>query len=172
MNGQAITLTDEVQGHAIVAKTFWPWCRAQLHEHRQVVIEARLAEDCKTDKQRKFLHGYILMAIANQAAPNGVKFPMQVWKEHFRNEFLGFKTVTTTNPLTRKKSRKRVRVSTEDLGVKGYSEYIDRVAAFAATELAVEFMEQWVDPDTGEILRLADMRFHKSVRKQRQEATC
>ena len=66
------------------------------------------------------------MTIAQQAAPNGVKFPMQVWKEHFRSEFLGFKTVTTTNPLTRKKSRKRVRVSTEDLGVKGYAEYIKK----------------------------------------------
>jgi len=169
VNGQSITLINEVQGHIVISKTIWPWCKGELSAGRQVLIEARLAEDCKTDKQRKFLHGYILMTIANQAAPNGVKFPMPVWKEHFRNEFLGFKTVTTINPLTRKKSRKRVRVSTEDLGVKGYSEYIDRVAAFAATDLGVEFMEQWVDPETGEILMLADMRHHKAVRKQRAE---
>lgn len=169
MNAQAITLINEVQGHIVVSKTFWPWCKAQLSAHRPVVIEARLAEDCKTDKQRKFLHGYILMTIANQAAPNGVKFPMQVWKEHFRSEFLGFKTVTTKNPLTGKKVRRRMRVSTEDLGVKGYSEYIDRVAAFAATDLAVEFVEEWTCPDTGEIFRLADMRHHKAVRKARAE---
>ena len=55
--------------------------------------------------------------------------------------------------------RRRVRVSTEDLGVKGYSQLIDRVSAFAATELGVTFpatFQQWegmqVDPDTGEIL--------------------
>ena len=169
MNAQAITLINEVQGHIVLSKTIWPWCKSQLSAQRQVVIEARLAEDCKTDKQRKFLHGYILMTIAQQAAPNGVKFPMQVWKEHFRSEFLGFKTVTTKNPLTGKKLRRRVRVSTEDLGVKGYSEYIDRVAAFAAVELAVEFMEEWVDPGSGEIFRLADMRHHKVVRKARAE---
>lgn len=169
MNGQSITLINEVQGHIVVSKTIWPWCKGELSAGRQVVIEARLAEDCKTDKQRKYLHGYILMTIAQQAAPNGVKFPMPVWKEHFRSEFLGFKTVTTKNPITGKKLRRRVRVSTEDLGVKGYSEYIDRVAAYAATDLAVEFVEEWVDPESGEIFRLADMRHHRAVRKARAE---
>lgn len=169
MSSQVITLINEVQGHIVVSKTLWPWCKGELSAGRPVVIEARLAEDSKTDKQRKFLHGYILTTIAQKAAPNGVKFPMAVWKEHFRSEFLGFKTVTSINPLTRKKSRKRVRVSTEDLGVKGYSEYIDRVAAFAATDLAVEFVEEWTCPDTGEIFRLADMRHHKAVRKARTQ---
>jgi hypothetical protein len=175
MNGQSIHLVNEVQGHAVVSKTIWPWCKANLSAGRGVVLEARLAEDVKTDKQRRFLHGFILLSIAHQAQPNGQKFPLAVWKEHFRSEFLGFKVVTTTNPLTRKKSRRRVRISTEDLGVKGYSEYIDRVAAFAATELGVEFMEEYVDPSTGEIFRLADMRFHKAVRKPRtpvEAATC
>jgi hypothetical protein len=52
-----------------------------------------------------------------------------------------------------------VRVSTEDLGVKGYSQLIDRVSAFAATELGVTFpatFQQWegmqVDPATGEVI--------------------
>lgn len=52
----------------------------------------------------------------------------------------------------------RQRVSTEDLGVKGYSQLIDRVSAFAATELGVTFpatFQQWegmqVDPDTGKV---------------------
>ena len=55
--------------------------------------------------------------------------------------------------------RRRQRVSSEDLGVKGYSQLIDRVSAFAATELGVSFpasFDQWermqVDLDTGEII--------------------
>ena len=67
--------------------------------------------------------------------------------------------MTTKNPMTGKKVRRRVRVSTEDLGVKGYSQLIDRVSAFAATELGVTFpatFQQWegvqVDPDTGETI--------------------
>jgi len=74
-----------------------------------------------------------------------------------RAEFLGFKTVTHKNPITGKKARRRERVSTEHLGVKGYAEYIERVTAFAATELGVVFSEEYVDPDTGEVLTLTSM---------------
>ncbi len=166
MNAQSLTLLNEDHGHGVVAKIVWPWCKAQLHAGRKVVIEARLAEDVKTDKQRRYLHGYILKTIAAQAAPNGQKFPMEVWKEHARSTFLGFKTVTTKNPLTGKKVRRRQRVSTEDLGVKGYSEYIDRVAAWAVTDLGVEFIEEWTDPETGEIYRLSDMRKYSHKRRE------
>ncbi len=157
MNGQTITLQNEVQGHAAV-KAVWQWAKAQLNSGRPVDLEARLHEDAKTDKQRKYLHGYVLMTIARQAKVNGQQFDMRTWKEHFRSEFLGFKTVTTKNPMTGKKVRRRVRVSTEDLGVKGYGEYIERVTAFAAVELGVEFAEEFVDPNTGEIFHLSAMR--------------
>ena len=162
MNGQTITLQNEVQGHAAV-KAVWNWAKAQLSAGRPVDLEARLHEDAKTDKQRRYLHGYVLMTIARQAAPGGQRFDMRTWKEHFRAEFLGFKTVTTKNPMTGKKVRRRVRVSTEDLGVKGYSEYIERVTAFAATELAVEFVEEWTDPDTGEVFTMAAMKSRRNA---------
>lgn len=167
MNGQTITLQNEVQGHAAV-KAVWSWAKAQLSAGRPVDLEARLHEDVKTDKQRKYLHGYVLMTIARQAIVNGQKFDLKTWKEHFRSEFLGFKTVTTKNPMTGKKVRRRVRVSTEDLGVKGYGEYIERVTAFAAVELGVEFQEEWVDPETGVIYMLSDMKRHS--RAKREEA--
>lgn len=135
-----------------------PWCKAQWAAGHRLELQIRLHEDAKTDRQRKYYHGVVLKTIAAQARPNDQQFPLKVWKEHFREEFLGYKTVTTRNPLTGKKLRRRQRVSSEDLGVKGYSQLIDRVSAFAATELGVTFpasFEQWermqVDPDTGEI---------------------
>ena len=122
-------------------------------------VEVRLYEDAKTDRQRGYYHGVVLKTIAQQARPNGQQYPLAVWKEHFRAEYLGYKTLTRKNPLTGKKTRTRLRVSTEDLGVRGYSRLIDRVTAFAATELGVTFpatFEQWegmrVDPETGEII--------------------
>ena len=171
MNGQTITLQNEVQGHTAV-KAVWNRAKAQLSAGRPVDLEARLHEDTKTDKQRKYLHGYVLLTIARQASVNGQKFDLKTWKEWYRSTFLGWKTVTFKDPFTGKKVRRRQRVSTEDLGVKGYAEYIERVTAHAVTELSVEFFEEWVDPDTGEIFYLADMRQHKAVRKQRVEATC
>lgn len=135
-----------------------PWCKSMWAAGHRLHVEVRLHEDAKTDRQRAYYHGVVLKTIAQQAKPNGAQYPLAVWKEHFRAEYLGHKTVTTKNPLTGKKVRRRVR-STEDLGVKGYSQLIDRVSAFAATELGVRFpatYEQWermeVDQDTGEII--------------------
>jgi hypothetical protein len=146
-----------------------PWIGEQLKQGRELVGEFRLLDDAITQEQRAYLHAVVLTEIAQFARPNGQQFPMKVWKEHFRQEFLGFKVVSTVNPLTGRKSRRRVRVSTEDLGVRGMANYIDRVIAFAATELGVtvseplpahlrpqrrraQAMEQGlVDPDTGEI---------------------
>lgn len=119
----------------------------------RIALECRFAEDAKTDQQRKYYHGVILDQIAKQAVVNGQKFPLAVWKEHFRVLYLGYRSLTYTNPMTGKKSRRRVRKSTEDLGVKGYNVLIEKVTAFAATELGVVFdrAAENVDPDTGEI---------------------
>jgi hypothetical protein len=145
------------QAHAAMMAHVWPWVKSHTMAERPVVLEARLHEDVKSDQQRRYYHGVILTEIAKQATVNGQKFPMAVWKEHFRSEYLGFKTVTSINPMTGKKHRRRVRVSTEDLGVKGYNKLIERVTAFAVTELGVQFPEVgrggYVDPDTGEIMQ-------------------
>ena len=150
---------DQEHARTSLVQRVAPGSKEQWAAGRRLELEIRLHEDAKTDRQRRYYHGVVLKIIAAQARPHGQQFPLAVWKEHFRAEFLGHKTVTSRNPLTGKKVRRRQRVSTEDLGVKGYSQLIDRVSAFAATELGVTFpasFEQWermqVDPDTGEIV--------------------
>ena len=136
-----------------------PWCKAMWSAGHPLEVEIRTHEDAKTDRQRNYYHGVVLTQIAQQARPNGQAYEMHVWKEFARDKFLGFKTVTFLNPITGKKIRRRVRVSTEDLGVRGYSLLIEKVTAFAAMELGVEFPLTWaeyeatgVDLETGEIL--------------------
>lgn len=137
-----------------------PWCKERFSDGLRVDVELRLHDDAKTDRQRRYFHGVILKEISQQACPGGQKHSLQVWKEYFRAEFLGFKTVSFINPLTGKKSRRRQRVSTEDLSVKAYANHIDRVTAFAVVELGVQFscptFAQYesmnVDQATGEIL--------------------
>ena len=149
---------EPVQTNVAMNKQLWPWLKSMTMAGNRVTVECRLTEDAKTDAQRRFYHGVILLQIANQANVNGQKFPLKVWKEWFRDKYLGFKTVTFINPMTGKKSRRRIRKSTEDLGAKGYNVLIERVSAFAATELGVEFterLEQYIDPETGEILEQA-----------------
>jgi len=166
-------LHNPEQARAVLARQALPWVGEQLKQGRELVAEFRLLDDDITDKQRAYLHGVVLKEIAQQAVVDGRRFPMKVWKEHFRKEWLGHRTVTHTNPLTGRKSRRRERISTEDLGVRRMAEYIDRVIAFAATELGVVVSEplppelrpsrrraraiesNHVDADTGEILEHA-----------------
>ena len=143
---------DPQQAHSNLSRQVWPWAKSMMAAGHRLVIEVRLAQDAKTDGQRKYYHGIVLATIAKQATINGQKFPLAVWKEHFRSEYLGFKTVTVVNPMTGKKSRRRVRKSTEDLGVKAYAQLIERVTAFAVTDLNVEFPAR-IDPETGEIIQ-------------------
>jgi len=98
---------EPVQANVAINKQLWPWLKSMTMAGNRVTVECRLTEDAKTDEQRRFYHGVILKQIAQQARPNGVKFSLAVWKEHFRNEYLGFKTVTFTDPMTGKKSRRR-----------------------------------------------------------------
>ena len=154
------------QGRAVLKSRGLPWVGEQLTLGRELVVEVRLLEDDITHKQRAYLHAVVLTEIAQYARPNGQSFPMPVWKEHFREAWLGFTLVTFINPLTGKKSRRRVRKSTEDLGIRAMAEYIDRIIAFAATDLGVVISEPLppelrgkrqrdrapVDKETGEVL--------------------
>ena len=133
-----------------------PWCLQRFAEGRAVEVEFRLHEDAKSDRQRKYYHGILLMAIAHQARPNGAQHDMKTWKEYFRDTYLAEKAVTTVNPVTGEISVHQHRVSTEELGIRAYSNLIDRVSAFAA-EMGVQIpmkFEEWerteYDPDTGE----------------------
>ena len=154
-----ILLRDAEQAARVIREAAAPKCREIWSAGQMVEATFRTHEDAKTDRQRKYYHGVVLKCISEQASPNDQRFPLAVWKEHFRKEYLGHKTKSALNPITGKKSRHRVRVSTEDLGIRAYSNLIDRVSAFAATELGVTFpatFSQWermeVDPDTGEII--------------------
>ena len=164
-----VELRTPEQARAALTSHTLPWIGEQLKQGRALVAEFRLLGDDITDKQRAYLHGVVLAEIAQQAVVDGRRWPMAVWKEHFRREFLGHRVVTVTNPMTGRKSRRRERISTEDLGVRRMAEYIDRIIAFAATDLGVAVSEplppelrpgrrkkrESVDPETGEVLEHA-----------------
>ena len=124
---------------AIKAQLF-PYCmQAWARGVDRLVMTVMPAEDAKSVAQRRYYHGVVLTEIAEQARANGQRFPMPVWKEFLREKFLGSTWKVITNPITGKKSRRKVRVSTEDLGIRAYSKLIEQVTAFAATELGVRF---------------------------------
>jgi hypothetical protein len=152
-----VTLHNPVQGHKAYSDG-WKIAKAHLTAERKIDVLFIDHEDDLTDKQRRYYHGYVLTVIAQQVKVNGTRYVMPVWKEHYRKEFLGFKTKTEINPLTGKKHRRRVRVSTEGLGVRGYNTLIEKVTAHASTEFGVMFpveLGEWIDQETGEIVGVA-----------------
>lgn len=141
------------QGHEVMSQAFWPWAKSMLAAGHQLRVSAGSLEDHKTDAQRRFLHGVVFKAIAEQVVVDGRRFPLAVWKEYYREKFLGFKTVSIINPVTGKKMRRRQRISTEDLSVKEYAQHIEKVTADAVTAHGVWFPPDYltIDPETGEI---------------------
>lgn len=115
-----------------------------------------------SERQRKFLHGVVLMQIADQVRPNGEAFPMPIWKEYYRAKFLGVKWTHYKLPGQKRATPHRERVSTEDLSVKQYSEYIEQVIADAVTEYGVEFE---FDP-----IEREGVRYVRKVRRKRDQA--
>ena len=159
MSDLAVTVTwhDPKQADVSLRTVVADKCRQIWQAGHAVSVTLRTYEDDKSDRQRRYYHGIVLRAIAQQARPNGERFPFKVWKEHFRAEYLGTERVTRVNPLTGETWQEDRRISTEDLGIRAYSNLIDRVSAFAATELGVTFpmpYDEWeranYDPDTGE----------------------
>lgn len=107
--------------------------------------------DPVTVKQRNLFHGPILGQISDQVRVDGRRYVQDVWKEHLRDVFLPPVWVSRRKPFVFDRatgkwrpSRRAVPVlerrSTEDLGVKGYSDLIDKVLAYAATEWGVQFV--------------------------------
>jgi hypothetical protein len=139
MNLITMRLSTPEQAHKALANIVWPRIKAELQAGHEQALSIEPFEDSLTTKQRGYYHGVVLTEIAAQVVIEGKKHSMAVWKEYIRDKFLGYKRVTFTNPLTGRKSRRRVRISTEDLGVKRYAKLIDEVTAYAITELNVRF---------------------------------
>lgn len=113
---------------------------AMIAAGKPVHVKLTEWEDDITAKQRGFLHAAVFPQVAEQVRVNGERFVPEVWKEYFRKLFLGSRYVMQKLPGQKKAVPVKVRVSTEDLGIKAYSEYIDRVIAHAATEFGVSFV--------------------------------
>ena len=92
-------------------------------------------------KQRGFLHGAVLPQIAEQVfvGERRERFVADIWKEHFRRLFIPDKWVMRKLPGAKRATPHRERVSSESLGVKAYSKFIDSIIDHAILELGVVF---------------------------------
>lgn len=156
MSFTRIAATRE-EAHEAITEAYGA-AKALLQDGRRVRVMVAQDYEPMTVRQRRFLHGPVIRQISEQARVEGVRYTRKVWKEHLREELLGSVWVAAPDgtPL-------EVRVSSEQLNVKDYSDYIDRVIAYAVTDWGVCFE---LDPR-----ELEAVRYREPINQQ-EEATC
>jgi hypothetical protein len=145
----------------IVFTSLYRASEARIAVGKAVRITIAEDENDISARQRGFLHAAVLPQIAEQVSVNGVRYTAKVWKEFFKDLFIPDKfdmhrppfvrdrKTGLLKPSTRAYPVKREK-STEKFGVKGYSDFIDKVIAHAVTEFNVVFV---FDEDEREAVR-------------------
>lgn len=93
-------------------------------------------------QQRRFLHGPVLTQISEQVRVNGERFTTDIWKRHLKNVILERepKYEMVKLPGAKRATPRRVYRSTETLGVRAYSKFIDECIDYATLEWSVQFV--------------------------------
>lgn len=143
---------------------------------QRVKITVEEAEDEITILQRAFLHKAVFPQISEQVLlpDGGGRLDWRVWKEIFRARFLGERYVLRKTPrwskahqcivYPKRKTPHPVRVSTEDLGIKAYSRYIDTVIDNAVVDYGVVF--RFIVSEREAVRYMAPARKPKAVERE------
>ena len=102
---------------------------------RPLVVSIDEYKAKRTGEQNRLLHA-LLNDIAEQASVNGKRFSAETWKEHVRRLFIGMEEIDMPDG-----SRLERGISTTTLSVGDFTQLIDRVQAWAVTELGVQFSQ-------------------------------
>lgn len=115
--------------------------KSLLDNGEHVLLTVGVALEPVGIQQRKFLHGPVLTQISEQVRVKGERFTTDVWKEHLKNLILERepKYEMRKLPGAKRATPRRVRRSTEDLGVRDYAKFIDEVIDYAVAEWGVVF---------------------------------
>lgn len=115
--------------------------RSLLDNGEHVLLSVGIAIEPVGVQQRRFFHGPVLTQISEQVRVRGERFTADLWKEHLKNVILEREPHYEMRKLpgAKRATPRRVRRSTETLGVRDYAQFIDEVIAYAVTEWGVEF---------------------------------
>lgn len=107
-------------------------CNDRERPLRVIVTEA---EAKRRLEQNRYYWGVVITSIAEQAWVNGQRFSKDAWHEYFAREFGLCEDITLPSGevVTR-------RMSTTEMSVSQFAEYTEKVHAYGAMELGVEFV--------------------------------
>jgi hypothetical protein len=119
----------------------WQSLKAHLKAHagpqaragRPLLVTVDEYRAKRTSEQNRLFHA-LLNTIAENATVGGKYFDAETWKEHIRRKFIGTEEINLPDG-----SRLERGISTASLTVPEFTLLIERVQAWAQTELNVEF---------------------------------
>lgn len=124
-------LREESQCRALYAylKNNWPAC---AKSGKPLVVSVAEYNEKRNNPQNALMWA-LLAEIAEQAMVDGRRYPKECWHDHLRGELLGYVDLP---------NGKKTPISTTTLSVSEFAEYVNRIMAYAATELGVIFEER------------------------------
>jgi hypothetical protein len=116
--------------------------RALVDDGHAVAVKVGVDREPIEAKQRKFLKDIVFGQIAEQVCVGDKRerFTKQIWAEFYRERLLGSRWELQKMPGAKRATPRRIRNSTEELGVRRYAAYIDEVIQIATTEYDVHFV--------------------------------
>lgn len=141
---QTVWISPE-QAKASLERTIGPWCRQMWEQgHPRLSVSIQPEEDAKTVQQGRFLWGVVYREMSEQATIEGQKYSAEAWHELCKRQFL-----PRRKSVTRVAGRRRPVVttaigSTQGIGLRKMSAYIEQCLAFGSTDLGVRFsLRKW-----------------------------
>lgn len=126
-----IDLYNRQQAWAAIKGQLFPFLAQVLQGgHRWVLTVGRRKRTAP--QNRRYWGRGVLAQIAEQAVVNGQLYPAEVWHEQFKRQFIGVIELPNGEVIGK---------SSTDLDTAQFSEFCDRVEAFAAAELGVTFYD-------------------------------
>lgn len=123
-------LQTEANAKALYAYLKHNW-RAMAEQNKYLAVSVFEYKDKRHNQQNRLYWSY-LKQIATQAMVDGKQYSDECWHEHFKGGFLGYVDL----PNGRKMAE-----STTKLNVTDFASYVNKVEAYAVTELGVIFEE-------------------------------
>lgn len=144
MSQYAVLLTSPRQAHEALTE-LWHTIKPILR--RGAVSELRwcTVSTPRRNQLRRRLHGPVLGQLSQQvwlydpAAGRLVRYHPVTWKLYFKTLFLPPKIERAVDPDTGEVTTIERPASTEDLSDDQYAEFVERIVAWAVTDLGVEF---------------------------------
>jgi hypothetical protein len=136
-----ITVIHTEDGAAPKFRAAFNHALMMLRNGEEVELRCGPADQPITIKQRGFLHAAVLPQIAEQVfvGEKRERFTVEIWKDYYHRKLIPDKWVMKKLPGAKRATPHRMRVSSEQLGVRRYSEWIDRIIDDAIVEHGVQF---------------------------------